>query len=147
MLLNPEVVTTTSSTSFGSLILPHVIFWNPLVQFPLLKNLLEVCPNDKCEGILKFYAWANSVNKGMQPRLLHDIHYMVLLVGAIYKCHKCNHQVYSTDPRVLEKIEMVQLSFFLLHRRGFTRVFVDYIICLPQEGLAIQSIARHIQAM
>ena len=144
LLLTPEVICTTS---FGRVILPHVMFWDPIVQFPFLKNLLEACPIDECEGILQFHAWANGVNKGMQPRLLHDIHYVVLLVEAVYKCHQCNHHVYSTDPRVLQKIEMPRMPFFLLHRRGFTRTFVDYIINLAHEGLAIQSIARHIQAM
>ena len=100
LLLTPEVICTTS---FGRVILPHVMFWDPIVRFPFLKNLLEACPIDECEGILQFHAWANGVNKGMQPRLLHDIHYVVLLVGAVYKCHQCNHHVYSTDPRVLQK--------------------------------------------
>ena len=109
---------------------------------------LESCPCvDSCKGSLKFYTWASGINKGMQPRLLHDINYMVLLVGAIYKCHSCNHIVYSTDPRILERIGMTCWPFFLLHRRGFTRAFIHYVIGLANEGLAITAIVRHIQSM
>lgn len=39
----------------------------------------------------------------------------------------------------------MRLPFFLLHRTGFTREFINCVTSLVQEGLPIQAIVRHIQ--
>ena len=137
----------TYQLSVNLLILPHVICWHPLIQFPLLTESLEACPTDKCTGKLRFHEWACGQSKGKQPRLLHNIQHTVLLAGAIYKCTEGQHTIYSTDPLILRKIGIVHLPFFLLHRSGFTRTFVHCVVSLAHEGLNIKAIARHIQSL
>ena len=127
------------------LVLPHVIFWNPLVQLPLLHSQIKCCPSDKCAGKLVLYEWSCGQSKCLQPRLLHYTYHTVLLVCAIYKCTENNHRIYSTDPRVLNKLgSSFSLPFFLLHRTGITRQFVDSVVSLAKEGLSIKAIARHV---
>ena len=60
------------------LILPHIICWHPLMQLPMFKSL-NVCPVDGCVEPLTFQAWIDGSNKGLQPRLLHDMHHIILL--------------------------------------------------------------------
>lgn len=88
--------------------------------------------------------WTNGKLKGAQPRILHDTNSIILLVAAVYKCSH-NHAVYSTDPRLIKRIDQIQVPFVLLHRTGFTRSFLNCVISLAQEGLPIQAIVRHIQ--
>ena len=82
----------------------------------------------------------------MQPRLIHDVRSIVILVGAIYRCSS-NHVVYSTDASILQKIDRAHILFILLHRTGFTRGFVQCVVNLAQEGLSMQAISRHIEAI
>ena len=133
-------------TDLSGLLLPRVMLWHPLVQFPLLFQTLAVCPNEHCTGLLQFHEWVIGQSKGKQPRSIHDTKSIVLLIGAIYKCSE-NHVVYSTDPRYLKRIDRVHLPFVLLHRTGFTRTFIHCVISLAQEGLPIQAIVRHIKSI
>ena len=112
------------------------------MQLPILKSL-NVCPVDGCVGTLTFQTWVDGSSKGLQPRLLHDMHHIILLVGVVYKCCK-GHYLHSTDPRILRKIDQIYLPFHLLHRTGFIRRFVNQIVHLAHEGLPINAIARHI---
>ena len=141
-----ELISDTSNfpLDLSVLVLPRVMLWHPLVQFPLLSKILAICPNANCTGKLAFHVWPIGQSGGKQPRLIHDTESTVLLVGAIYKCTK-NHTVYSTDPRFLQRMEKVQLPFTLLHRSGFTRTFIHSVTSLVREGLAMQAIMRHIQ--
>ena len=126
--------------------MPRVIIWNPLLQFPLIRLSVEKCPKEDCNGDLAFYAWASGERKGMQPRLIHDMHSIVILVGAIYRCSS-DHVVYSTDANILQKLDRAHIPSILLHRTGFTRAFVQTVVNLAQEGLSMQSIKRHIEAV
>ena len=112
------------------------------MQLPMFKSL-NVCPVDGCVEPLTFQAWIDGSNKGLQPRLLHDMHHIILLVGAIYKCCK-GHYLHSTDPRILRKIDQIYLPFHLLHHTGFTRRFLNEVVHLAHEGLPINAIARHV---
>ena len=129
------------------LVLPFILFWNPLAQFPLLSQEIKMCPNDMCGGELEFCEWSNGRRKGIEPRLLHGTHHTILLVGAIYKCRENNHRVHATDPRLLKTLDLFDLPFSLLHRSGLTHEFVNSVISLAREGLSIAAIARHIQNM
>lgn len=141
------LLTTTAPPNPMDLVLPYVIFWNPLAQFPLLKEQIQICPHNNCGGMLVFREWSNGRTKGIQPRLLQGTHYTILLVGAIYSCSTSTHTVHSTDPRLLNSLGTHNLPFFLLHRSGFTREFVNCVVCLAKEGLPITAIARHMQNM
>ena len=46
----------------------------------------------------------------------------------------------------LQRLNKVQVPFILLHRTGFTRVFVQSVVSLVQEGLSMEAICRHIEA-
>lgn len=125
-------------------LLPRIIIWDPLKQF---SQYFDRCPNEECNGILEFHMWAIGENRATQPRLLHDTHYTVLLVGAVYKCASNNHIVFSTDARLIQKMSSVQLPFILLHRTGFTRPFIHSVVSLAKEGMPLQAIVRHIQTL
>ena len=88
--------------------------------------------------------WSNGRRKGIEPRLLHGTHHTILLVGEIYKCRENNHRVHATDPRLLEKLDLFDLPFSLLHRSGLIHELVNSVISLAREGLSIAAIARHI---
>lgn len=76
------------------------MLWHPLVQLPSCFEILKLCPVDGCNGILNLHGWTSGSTTGTQPRILHDINHIVLLVGALYRCDgKISHTVYSTDPR------------------------------------------------
>lgn len=126
-------------------IMPQVIVWNPLIQFPLLQDSMKKCPRENCDGTLVLHMWSDGQIKGMQPRLLHDIRYMILLVSAIYKCSH-EHIIYATDASLLKVIPSIHIPFILLHRSGFTRGFVQHVVSLAQEGLSMEAISRHIQS-
>lgn len=93
------------------------------------------------------HSWTIGENRATQPRLLHDTHYTVLLVRAIYKCDTNHHTVFSTDPRLIKRISSIQIPFTLLPRTGFTRTFVQCVVSLAKEGMPMQAIARHIQSL
>ena len=136
------LVDTLAVTDPMNLVFPYVLLWNPLVQFPLLSKEIEMCPHENCTGKLVFFEWSNGRTKSIQPRLLHDTHHLILLVGAIYTCSDTNHKVHSTDPRLISKLDSTILPFHLLHRSGFSHEFVTSVVNLAKEGLPI---ARHIQ--
>ena len=136
------LVDTLAVTDPMNLVFPYVLLWNPLVQFPLLSKEIEMCPHENCTGKLVFFEWSNGRTKSIQPRLLHDTHHLILLVGAIYTCSDTNNKVHSTDPRLISKLDS---TILLLHRSGFSHEFVTSVVNLAKEGLPIAAIARHIQ--
>lgn len=70
----------------AKLILSSVIVWNPLLQFPTLKQSLNKCPRDNCGSMLQFYTWTNGQRKDMQPCLIHNVQSTTLLITAVYRC-------------------------------------------------------------
>ena len=138
--------TETITDSFDVLLLPHVIIWNPLVQFSRSYHL-NICPNEECGGLLDLNGWTTGQNKATQPRLLHGNHYPVLLIGAIYKCSSNHHVIFSTDPRLLQKINTNEIPFILLHRSGLMRELIHTVVSLAEEGMSLQAIVRHIKAL
>ena len=132
----------------GKVALPYVILWNPVCQFPLCSETLKVCSVDGCGNILHFYGWTNGCSSGKQPRILHDINNVVLLVSAIYQCNgNPHHMLYSTDPQLLKQINPIWIPFHLLHRTGFTHSFVKSVTSLVSEGLPLQMIECHIKKL
>ena len=99
-------------TNPATLIFPHVIVWNPLIQSPALKQSLDKYPRDNCCCVLQFFTWADGRRKGMQPRIIHSVQSMVLLVGAVYRCSQ-DHIVYSTDASLLQRLNKVQVPLIL----------------------------------
>lgn len=89
-------------------------------------------------------AWKVGQSRGLQPRVIHDIDLVVLLVSCQYKC--CNgHCILTTDPRILELVSVEHIPFILLHKTGFTKSFARKVIGLLEEGMSISSIERFIK--
>jgi hypothetical protein len=129
-----------SSGDACTLILPHVILWNPLVQFA---DLNLVCPESECSAKMHTRSWKHGHTKGLQPRILHDVDYTILLVSALWCCDE-GHSISSTDSRILQFV--VQKTgfrpFILLHKTGFTSTFVTTVIELIHEGNSFSGIER-----
>ena len=112
----------------ATLILPSVIVWNPMLQFPTLKQSLNKCPQDNCGSVLQFYTWTNGEREGMQPRLIHSLQSMVLLVGAVYRCSQ-DHIVYSTDASLLQRLARVQINIDTIVRRAIISIHYLNLSC------------------
>ena len=74
----PEMLPGNSLCDNSNLLLPSVMIWHTLIQFPLSYHTLSICPNANCTGVLSFYVWPIGQNKGKQPRLIHDTKSIVL---------------------------------------------------------------------
>ena len=113
-------LTSEQSTSgdLSYLILPHVILWNPLIQFESLITI--VCPEGGCNLQLQTNYWKYGQNKGSHPRIVHDLDYTVVLVSAVWCCDK-GHNISSMDPRIVQHlVERTGFQpFILFHKKGF----------------------------
>ena len=90
-------------------------------------------------------AWKLGQSPALQPRIIHDIESIVVLISAQYIC--CNNHIYlTTDPRVLQRISEIYIPFTLLHKTGFLKSFVNQVIGLIREGLNICAIERYIRS-
>ena len=140
------MMTSSQSASDAEMyILPHTLIWNPLVQFqPFFKGDVK-CPNVDCGNKIYFVRWNIGHSDGHSPRLLHDLHHMVLLLPAVYGCQN-GHEVLSTDPYILMQFtEEEYIPFILFHRSGVTREFVRTIIALCIEGLPFTAVERFVK--
>lgn len=131
LLVNMETV--YDDEGFSSLILPHIILWDPLNQLSSYFPQGMLCPN--CSQPLKKIAhW-----KSGQPRIIHDTHNTVLIVPAVYTCDY-EHTLVATDPRILKIFTFDRIPFILLHRTGFTKTFINSIIQLLYGGMELSTI-------
>ena len=84
---------------------------------------------------------SRSVRRITIPRVVHDVHSVVILVSCQYKCSN-GHSILTTDSRILALISDEHILFILLHRVGFTKLFARKVIGLLEEGMSISSIER-----
>ena len=125
-------IVSCGASNIDEYFLPHILLWNPLQQFSHVKGISQC---HECQEKLHLQCWKTGEQKGLEPRIVHDLHNVVLLVGALYTCiHK--HQILSTDPRILKIIKDEHIPFVLLHRTGFTNNFIQTIIQVVCEGLS-----------
>lgn len=123
---------------FASIILPHILLWDPLHQFSRCSVL---CP--QCSQPLKTAYWKWGQSAGSQPRKIHCIEYIVIIIPAVYSCAH-DHLVVANDPRILRVLTLEQQPFVLLHRTGFTKHFINTVVQLFQEGMTIAKIEQYI---
>lgn len=130
---------------FAGYILPHVLLWNPLQQF---QHLQMVCVHEQCSlSPLVLKCWKMGQTHSLQPRILHTSEHTILLVSALYVC-PVGHEVSSTDPRLMDYVDVSHnIPFILLHRTGFVRNFVHTVIELAQQGMTLRSVEKFIQQM
>ena len=97
----------------------------------------------ECSKPVDRKVWKISQSQALQPRLLHDIDSMVVLISCQYVCPN-NHHYLTTDPRILEVMKSEDIPFVLLHKSGFVKSFVHRVIGLISEGMTIAAVERFI---
>ena len=79
--------------------------------------------------------WNDGSSPSKQPRTLHGIDNIVILVSAVYLCDN-RHKLLANDELILEKFpSSTMIPFILLHRTGFTRGVVDMCMALCRRGI------------
>lgn len=118
---------------------PSVLLWNPWITHPMLVNAkMLYCPN--CGGELKEGNWNDGSSQSNQPRAIHGLSNIVLLVSASYTCTN-GHKLLAHDEKVLQCFPVRSVvPFILLHKTGFTRDFVDTCITMCQRGMNFYTI-------
>ena len=134
-----SVQSNVVSPNIDSLILPFVLLWDPLNQFPV--SFPQGLPCLSCSRPLTVLQWKLGQSVGLLPRVIHSIQYTVLVISTIYGCEN-KHTVVATDPRVLQFLSF-QLPF-VLHRTGFTKQFIECAINLVSEGLTIAGVEKYV---
>lgn len=102
-------------------------------MYPLLfpENSI-LCPT--CGSATEHSYWNDVSSTTAQPRLLHDMHNVVLLVSATYVCQN-NHRLLAHDESILKLLPDQRMTpFVLLHKAGFTSNFVDTCTALGTHG-------------
>ena len=120
--------------SAAAVVLPHVILWNPIAQFPMFFQHEVLCPAPDCTQTLSLCRWNSGNSAGHCPRFLHDMEHITLLVPAVYQC-KQGHQTISTDPikvhncvitkQMLELVSCQAIIFLLLFKTISTDLYCD----------------------
>ena len=127
------------ATNLASIVLPYVILWNPLNQFPCYFEEGIFCIKRDCRKPMHLSRWNTGSTISHSPRLLHGIDHTIILVSAIYSCIQ-GHELYSTDPCILGSFpEEEHIPFILLHRTGFTRDFARTVIHMTLGGMSFTS--------
>ena len=114
--------------------LPAVLLWNPYITHPQFVTS-EFMKCTKCGSSMHVTYWQDGSSPTKQPRVLHSIGRLVLLVSAVYACDN-NHRVLAHDKTTLQCFPVQHLiPFVLLHRTGFTRDLVDTCMAFIRQGV------------
>ena len=88
--------------------------------------------------------WNDGSAASREPRTLHSIDNIVLLVSAVYVCEN-NHRLLSHDRLILDCFPLkTAVPFVLLHKTGFLRDFVETCTSLIRTGLNFYGIETFI---
>ena len=88
-------------------LLPLLIIWHPVVTYKHIfvgEELL--CPHETCKKMTVLKGWHGP---HYQPRTIHDVNDIILLVSAIYICED-GHKTFANDARILKIIATCRLS-------------------------------------
>ena len=124
----------TGDVSSEDFFLPSVIVWNPYLIYP------HIIPSGSIKCIhcgmpLNLGYWNDGSTTDKQPRVLHGINNIVLLVSAVYVCDN-RHKLLAHDEIILGKFPAsTMVPFLLLHRTGFTRELVDMCTAICRRGI------------
>ena len=64
--------------------------------------------HDSCGGMKRLSYWNDGSSSSTQPRALHDMHNVVLLVSAVYACDS-GHRLLALDESVLNRFPTYRL--------------------------------------
>ena len=119
----------TASDEYGCL--PSVLLWNPLISHRLIVTIK--CPD--CGSNVELKHWNDGSCPSRQPRLLHELDRIVLLVGCVYSC-PLSHVCLSHDARIIHQLPVdCEIPFVLFHRTGFTTSFAELCFNLIASGM------------
>jgi len=117
-----------------------VLMWSPMEQYSDLFPNGVKCPkcnsggNGECALYCKGWKDGSQVTSS-EPRVIHDVDGIVLLVGRVYHC---NHTVVAHSPGIINQFPITSLiPFRLWHRTGFTVELMECISSLVSAGLTI----------
>lgn len=124
----------TGAASEETFFLPCIILWDPYVSFPTIFPPESIkCPS--CGLETKFSYWNDGSSKHTQPRLIHGVDNIALLVSAVYKCDN-GHKRLAHDESVLRMFPLQStIPFILLSRTGITSDFLKLCSSLIAHGL------------
>lgn len=144
ILESSQVQMSVSASDMNSYILPYLLIWDPIHQFPAHFRRGLQCIHRDCDSYLTVKHWKCGQTNALQPRVVHEISHTILLVSVVYVCDN-GHEVQSTDPGILQKLTVEEhVPFILLHRTGFTRDFIHSILQLFVQGMHLQCIETFI---
>lgn len=112
--------------------LPSILLWNPLLSYE--KYVKISCPECGSESIRVKY-WNDGSCPSRQPRMLHTLDNIVLLVSSVYTCNK-GHECLAHDARILALFPSeIEIPFVLVHRTGFTADFLEMCNSFVRRGM------------
>lgn len=125
------------------LFLPLVILWSPYLTYPTLFPPSSI-KSPSCGCATQHSYWNDGSSSTTQPRLLHDIHNVALLVSATYICEN-RHRLLAHDESILKCFTtQCMIPFVLFARAGFTLEFVNTCMALVTHGLNFYNIESFI---
>ena len=118
----------------NDLYIPSAIIWDPYLMYPSLFPPGSIKCSHCGELMFKGY-WNDGSTVSKQPRIIHGIDSVVVLVSAEYVCEN-RHKIVAHDEAVLQMFPSQELiPFVLLHRTGFTRELVDMCTAFCRRGI------------
>jgi hypothetical protein len=123
--------------------MPSVLLWNPYLIYPQFvapgSIKCTICGSPLLEGY-----WNDGSAASKQPRIIHGVDRIVLLVCAVYVCDN-RHKIVSCDEIVLKMFPFKTIiPFYLLHRTGMTRDLLDTLVSLCKRGVNFYSMESYI---
>ena len=132
-----------SSLVSQPLVLPNVIIWDPLQQFPRVfgNQKAMTCLEHNCNHALKALWWQDGSKERYNPGSIHGMKGEVLIIAQILHCSN-GHQITTCDARILLSTfsNKLCIPFILLHRCGFTWELSELIFALAMQGLSFSNI-------
>ena len=112
----------------------HYALWNPLLSYN--KYVKITCPDCGSETIrVKYWNDIDGSCPSRQPRILHTLGNIILLVSSVYICSK-GHESIAHDARILAIFPpSIEIPFLLVHCTGFMTEFVDMCNFLVRIGV------------
>ena len=135
----PNSLHTHGTPCLEDFLLPMVILWNPVLMYGTAFPSTGLSCS-KCKRPCRMAYWNDGSSEHTQPRLIHDVEDVVLLVSAVYLCDE-GHKTLAHDPTVFDMLpSKLVIPFILVYKSGFTVNFVNLCGSLCQSGMNFHSL-------
>lgn len=121
-------------------VLPDVILWDPLIQFPEYFPKQLNCPrcqeNQNASRLqLKESGWKDARSRRHSPRSIYGTDGKVLVVSREYSCRK-GHEIAAHDPTIVNMLPVKTIiPFVFTHKSGMTTELLNYLMSMIRNGL------------